>query len=69
MPKLKTHKGAAKRLKLSKTGKLLRMQAGHNHFRAKNRSSQNSDFRHTISGNVKSTIKLIKRVVGKIASK
>lgn len=63
MPKLKTHKGAAKRMKLSKTGKLLRMQAGRNHFRNKNRSSQNSDMRHTVSGTVKHAIKLVKRVI------
>lgn len=34
MPKLKTHKGMAKRIKLSATGKLLRRRAFRNHMLA-----------------------------------
>lgn len=33
MPKMKTHKGAAKRFRLSGTGKLMRKQGRHGHFR------------------------------------
>ena len=33
MPKLKTHKGAAARLKLTGTGKLVRLKIGVTHFR------------------------------------
>ncbi|HXU44294.1 MAG TPA: 50S ribosomal protein L35 [Thermoanaerobaculia bacterium] len=32
MPKQKTHKGAAKRFKVTAGGKVLRHQAGHNHI-------------------------------------
>lgn len=32
MPKLKTHKGLAKRIKVTKKGKLKRMQAWHRHL-------------------------------------
>jgi large subunit ribosomal protein L35 len=32
MPKMKTHKGAAKRFKLTGTGKLMRRKAFHNHI-------------------------------------
>ena len=35
MPKLKTHRGTAKRIKLSPTGKLMREQANHIHFNEK----------------------------------
>ncbi len=33
MPKLKTHKGAAKRLKVTSTGKILRMKGYRGHLR------------------------------------
>ena len=33
MPKLKTHKGTARRFRLSGTGKLLRTKGGKSHFR------------------------------------
>lgn len=39
MPKLKTHKGIAKRIKISATGKLLRRKAFRNHLLAKKQSS------------------------------
>jgi large subunit ribosomal protein L35 len=35
MPKLKTHKGTAKRIKKTPTGKILRENAGTNHFQMK----------------------------------
>ena len=35
MPKLKTHKGTAKRIKISGTGKLIRERAYGNHILAK----------------------------------
>ncbi|GIU93415.1 MAG: 50S ribosomal protein L35 [Acidimicrobiia bacterium] len=33
MPKMKTHKGTAKRVKVSGSGRLLRRQAGRGHYR------------------------------------
>jgi large subunit ribosomal protein L35 len=35
MPKMKTHRGAAKRLKRTGTGKLVRMQSGKRHILTK----------------------------------
>jgi len=32
MPKLKTHRGLAKRVKVTKQGKIKRMQGGHRHL-------------------------------------
>lgn len=39
MPKLKTHKGIAKRIKLSGSGKMLRRKAFRNHLLAHKQSS------------------------------
>ncbi|GIV77089.1 hypothetical protein RY27_18315 [Litorilinea aerophila] len=67
MPKMKTHKGAAKRFRLTKRGKLMRMKAGRSHLRRKKNSSTISDYRHTVPSTVKSQIKLVKTVAGKAA--
>ena len=40
MPKLKTHKGTAKRIKITSTGKLLRRRAFGNHMLAKKTKSR-----------------------------
>ena len=40
MPKLKTHKGTAKRVKITKTGKLLRRRAFGSHLLAKKSKSR-----------------------------
>ena len=39
MPKLKTHKGAASRFKVTGTGKILRMKGNRSHLRRKKASS------------------------------
>ena len=67
MPKMKTHKGTAKRFRLTKKGKLMRMKAGRSHLRRKKTSSTNSDFRHTVSSTNKANIKKVKAVAGKSA--
>jgi large subunit ribosomal protein L35 len=64
MPKLKTHKGAAKRFRVTKNGKLMRMRAGRSHLRRKKNSSSNSDMRHAIPSTVKANVKLVKRITG-----
>ena len=64
MPKLKTHKGTAKRFRITKNGKLMQMRAGRSHLRRKKRSNVNSDFRHAVSSTVKANIKLVKKVAG-----
>lgn len=40
MPKIKTHRGAKKRIKISGGGKLLRRHAARNHFLQKQRQSR-----------------------------
>ena len=40
MPKMKTHRGAAKRFKITGTGKIRRRQANLNHFLGKKPSSR-----------------------------
>lgn len=69
MPKMKTHKGTAKRFRLTKNGKLMRMKPGRTHLRRKKSPSLNSDFRHTVSATVPATVKMVKAVAGKAASK
>lgn len=40
MPKLKTHKGTAKRVKLTASGKITRLRASGNHMQAKKSNSR-----------------------------
>jgi large subunit ribosomal protein L35 len=68
MPKLKTHKGTAKRFRLTKNGKVMRMKAGRSHLRRNKGQSLNSDFRHAVPSSVKAIIKKVKAVAGKAAS-
>lgn len=44
MPKLKTHKGTAKRVRVTKTGKMLVRHAGGNHLLAHKSSSRKRTF-------------------------
>ncbi len=39
MPKMKTHKGAAKRLRITRTGKVLRMKSYRGHNKQKKRKA------------------------------
>ena len=45
MPKMKTHKGAAKRFKMTGTGKLKRAKAGRHHFFIKKTSKRKRNLR------------------------
>lgn len=67
MPKLKTHKGTAKRFRLTKRGKVMRLKAGRSHLRRKKDSSKNSDFRHAVPSDVKAIKKLVKAMAGQAA--
>jgi large subunit ribosomal protein L35 len=40
MPKLKTHKGTAKRIRITRNDKVLRLHAGDKHFNQKKSSSR-----------------------------
>ena len=63
MPKMKTHKGTAKRIKLSGSGKLLRRRAfGHHHLAGKSESRKRViSTGATVSGG---NAKNIKRALG-----
>lgn len=68
MPKLKTHKGTAKRFRLTKKGKLMRMKAGRNHLRRKKSASKKQQYRHAISSENKAMIKVVKEATGNNAT-
>jgi len=63
MPKMKTHKGTAKRIKITSTGKLTRRRAFGNHMLAKKSKSRNRAINTTatVTG---STAKNVKRALG-----
>lgn len=63
MPKLKTHKTTAKRIKTSARGKLLRRHAFQNHFLQKKSSSRKRQYKkdHEVDDSSK---KKIKRALG-----
>lgn len=63
MPKLKTHKGTAKRIKITSTGKLLRRRAFGNHLLAKKSKSRKRTIKTetVITGAI---ARNIKRVIG-----
>lgn len=64
MPKMKTHRGAAKRIKVTGTGRLRRKQAGKGHLRL----AKGSDRYRRLRGDADLTpgdAKVIKRLLGK----
>jgi large subunit ribosomal protein L35 len=63
VPKLKTHKGTAKRVKVTKTGKLLRRRAFGNHLLTKKSKSRKRVIKTeaAITGKI---AKNIKRAIG-----
>lgn len=63
MPKLKTHKGTAKRIKLTSTGKLTRRRASGTHLLAKKSKSRKRAIGSTavITGSI---AKNVKRALG-----
>jgi large subunit ribosomal protein L35 len=65
MPKMKTHKGTAKRFRITKKGKLMRMKAGRSHLRRNKRKATNRQFRHAVPSTVKSNIKQVEQTGGK----
>jgi large subunit ribosomal protein L35 len=48
VPKLKTHKGAASRFRITGSGKIMRMQGSRNNFRRKKRQPVTVKFGRTI---------------------
>lgn len=59
MPKMKTHKGTAKRIKLTSTGKLMRRRAFGNHMLSKKSKSRKRKINTvaTVSGGMRKNIK------------
>lgn len=59
MPKLKTHKGTAKRIKVTSKGKLLRRRAGGNHLLEKKGAARKRSITNgaSITGKLASNIK------------
>ena len=45
MPKMKTHRGAAKRFRVTRTGKVMRAKAYHNHILEKKSPKRKRNFR------------------------
>jgi len=64
MPKIKTHKGTAKRVKKTATGKLMREKAFKNHLLSKKSAGRkrNSSRAHAVA---KGDINNVKRAIGK----
>jgi large subunit ribosomal protein L35 len=63
MPKLKTHKGTAKRIKITSTGKLMRRRAFGTHMLAKKSKSRKRSI--NVSATVTGSIaKNVKRALG-----
>ena len=58
MPKLKTHKGTAKRVKISPTGKIIRERAFGNHILAKKSKARKRNMKTaaTIKGRIKKNV-------------
>ena len=59
MPKLKTHKGTAKRVKITKTGKISRERAFGNHILAKKSKARKRNIKTSafVEGKIKKNVK------------
>ena len=59
MPKLKTHKGTAKRVKITRTGKIVRERAFGNHILAKKSKARKRNMKTAaaINGKIKKNVK------------
>ena len=63
MPKLKTHKGTAKRIRVTRSGKLMRERAYGNHILAKKSKARKRNIKTTATINGK-IAKNIKKALG-----
>ncbi len=64
MPKMKTHKGAAKRYRVSGSGKLLRMKRHSSHLRRKKPRSITRTYSDTVTASASNRKKVMKLVPG-----
>ena len=63
MPKMKTHKGAAKRLKKTASGKLKRWHAFHSHILTKKSAKRKRNLRRATTVATNGEAKNIKRLI------
>ena len=64
MPKMKTHKGAARSFRVSGSGKLLRMKRHSSHLRRKKSRSVTRTYSDTVTASASSRKKVMKLVPG-----
>ena len=62
MPKIKTHSGAKKRFKLSKTGKVMRAHAFKSHILNKKTTKRKRNLRKTVVANV-TNVAAVKKMI------
>ena len=62
MPKIKTHSGAKKRFKLSKTGKVIRAHANKSHILNKKTTKRKRGLRKTVAAD-KTNVAAIKQLI------
>ncbi len=62
MPKMKTNRGAAKRFKLTATGKVKRSHSHHRHILTKKTTKRKRELRHGVIAN-QTDAKMIKRLL------
>ena len=65
MPKMKSHKGAAKRFKVTRTGKIMRRRANLNHMLGKKTSRRKRNLDAPTAVVSESDKKRIRRMLGK----
>ncbi len=64
MPKMKTHKGAAARFRITRNGKVIRRTQGGGHLRRNKHSRMRRIYRRNVVGEVTSMRKMVKQVAG-----
>jgi large subunit ribosomal protein L35 len=64
MPKMKTHKGAAARFRITRNGKVIRRTQGGGHLRRKKHSRMRRIYRKNVVGEVPSMRKMVRQVAG-----
>ena len=69
MPKIKTHKATAKRLRYSGSGKLMRTKVGKSHLRRKKPKRVKNQFDETFEVTHKGTLKRVKKLAPYLGKK
>ncbi len=64
MPKMKTHKGAAARFRITRNGKVIRRTQGGGHLRRNKHSRMRRIYRKNVVGEVASMRTMVRQVAG-----